>query len=299
MENKLSSTPGLGAWAILLLLSFVWGSSFILIKKSLIAFDPVEVGALRVFITFIAFMPVIIYYRKKINWGDWKKFLAVGVMGSALPSVLFAIAQTQVSSSIAGVLNSITPVFTLIIGVILFNQKAKKNQIIGVAFGFVGALLLLLGDQSHDTNSNLLYGMLVILATVCYAYNVNAIKAWFEDTSPILISAVSFSMLGPLGAVYLFSTTFIEHLTTNEHGWYSLGAIVFLALVGTAISTILFFKLIQDTNAIFGSSVAFVIPIFAVIWGLYDGESFYLIQVLGMLLVLLGIYLIRDKKKKT
>jgi len=298
MEKTPQSSPGLKSWIILLLLSFVWGSSFILIKKSLIAFDPVEVGALRVFITFLAFLPVIYYHRKKINWGDWKKFLAVGIMGSALPSVLFAIAQTEVSSSIAGVLNSITPVFTLIIGVILFKQKTKKNQVIGVAFGFIGALLLLLGDQSNDTSSNLFYGMLVVLATICYAYNVNAIKAWVENTSPIIISAVSFSMLGPLGALYLFSTTFIEHLTTNEYGWYSLGAVLFLALVGTALSTILFFKLIQDTDAIFGSSVAFVIPIFAVLWGLFDGESFYLIQVLGMLLVLLGIYLIRDKKKK-
>lgn len=299
MQENTTSSPSFGSWAILILLSFVWGSSFILIKKSLIAFDPVEVGALRVVITFFAFLPVIMYHRKSIDWGDWKKFLIVGIMGSALPSVLFAIAQTQVSSSIAGVLNSITPVFTLIIGIIMFNQTAKRNQIIGVAFGFVGALLLLLGDQSHDTGTNLLYGMLVVLATICYAFNVNSIKAWFNNTSPIIISAVSFSMLGPLGIIYLLNTSFIEQLTTHEHGWYSFGAVLFLALVGTAISTILFFKLIQDTNAIFGSSVAFVIPIFAVLWGLFDGESFYLIQLIGMLLVLLGVYLIRDKKKKT
>lgn len=298
MEKTSYNSPSLSSWFVLILLSFIWGSSFILIKKALIAFDPVEVGAMRVFITFLAFMPVIIHQRKKINWSDWKKFLAVGIMGSALPSVLFAIAQTQVSSSIAGVLNSITPVFTLIIGIVLFKQSAKRNQIIGVAFGFIGALLLLLGDQSNDTQSNLLYGMLIVLATICYAYNVNAIKSWFENTSPLIISAVSFSMLGPLGALYLFSTTFIEHLTTNEYGWYSFGSVLFLALVGTALSTILFFKLIQDTNAIFGSSVAFAIPIFAVLWGIFDGESFYLIQVLGMLLVLLGIYLIREKKQK-
>ena len=299
MQDNTHSSPSLRSWGTLILLSFIWGSSFILIKKSLIAFDPVEVGALRVVITFFAFTPVLLYHRKNINWGDWKKFLAVGIMGSALPSVLFAIAQTQVSSSIAGVLNSITPVFTLIIGVIMFKQQAKKNQIIGVAFGFVGALLLLLGDQSNDTSSNLLYGMLIVLATICYAYNVNSIKAWFNNTSPLIISAVSFSMLGPLGLVYLLSTTFIEHLTMHEHGWYSFGAVLFLALIGTALSTILFFKLVQDTNAIFGSSVAFAIPIFAVMWGLFDGENFYLIQILGMLLVLLGIYLIREKKKMT
>ena len=298
MENHSQSSPNIGSWIVLIFLSFIWGSSFILIKKSLIAFDPIEVGALRVFITFLGFFPVVLYHWNKINWSDWKKFLAVGIMGSALPSVLFAIAQTQVSSSIAGVLNSITPVFTLIIGVLLFQQKTKQNQIIGVGFGFIGAILLLLGDKSNDTSSNISYGMMIVLATICYAYNVNSIKAWFKDTSPIIISAVSFSLLGPICAIYLFSTTFIEHLTTHEYGWHSLAAVIFLALIGTGLATILFFKLIQDTDAIFGSSVAFVIPIFAVLWGLFDGESFYLIQVLGMVLVLIGIYLIREKKKK-
>jgi len=297
MEKTLNRSPSFKNWAVLLLLSFIWGSSFILIKKSLIAFDPVEVGALRVFITFLAFLPVVLYHWKNINFGDWKKFLTVGIMGSALPSVLFAIAQTGISSSITGVLNSFTPVFTLIIGILLFNLSVKRNQIMGVGMGFIGAVLLLLGDQSNDTQSNFFYGVIAMLATLCYAYNGNAIKAWFSNTSPLIISAVSFSMLGPIAAVYLFSTTFIEHLTTHEYGWNSLAAVVFLALVGTALSTIIFFKLIQDTDAIFASSVAFVIPIFAVLWGLIDGESFYFLQVLGMLLVLLGIYLIREKKK--
>lgn len=220
-------------------------------------------------------------------------------MGSALPSVLFAIAQTEVSSSIAGVLNSITPVFTLILGVVIFRQKAKQRQILGVICGFIGALLLLLGDQSNDMSLNLLYGLLIILATACYAYNVNAVKSWFSNTTPLIISAVSFSLLGPIAIIYLLSFGTFEQLTTHEYAWYSLGAVAVLALVGTALSTIIFFKLIQETNAIFGSSVAFAIPIFAVLWGLYDGEQFYLIQLFGMFAVLIGIYLIRDKKSKT
>lgn len=296
--NEQNSSVGLRSWLVLILLSMIWGSSFILIKKSLIAFNPIEVGALRVCLTFLAFFPVIIYHRKKIDWTLWKKFLAVGIIGSALPSLLFAIAQTKVSSSIAGVLNSITPVFTLIIGIAMFGAKAKKEQIIGVFFGFVGAMLLLLGDKSTGTSSNLLYGFLVILATICYAFNVNAIKAWFTNTSPTIISAVSFSLLGPIAAVYLLTNDFIPHLTQHEYGWYSFAASTFLALIGTALSTILFFKLIQDTNTLFASSVAFAIPIVAVMWGLYDGESFFVVQLFGMFAVLIGIYLIREKKSK-
>ena len=295
-ENK--SSRNLNSWLILLLLSFVWGSSFILIKKALIAFNPIEVGAARVLFTFLAFLPVIIYKNKQIDWSRWKKFLVVGIFGSALPSILFAIAQTEVSSSIAGVLNSMTPVFTLIIAVILFGQKVKQAQVLGVIFGFIGALLLLLGDKSTDMSLNLMYGFLIILSTLCYAYNVNIVKSWFDDTPPLIISSVSFSMLGPVAAIYLFSNDFVTHITEHEFGWYSLAAVAFLALVGTALSTILFFKLIQDTDAIFGSSVAFIIPIFAVLWGLFDGEGFYLIQLFGMFAVLIGIYMIRDKKSK-
>lgn len=294
--EKQKKLVGLNSWLILVLLSFVWGSSFILIKKSLIAFSPLEVGALRVLLTFMAFSPVVFYYRKKIDWSHWKKFLAVGFFGSALPSVLFAVAQTEVSSSIAGVLNSITPVFTLIMAVTLFNQKAKSKQILGVVFGFIGALLLLLGDQNNDTSSNLLYGFLIILATASYAFNVNAVKAWFDNTSPIIISAVSFSMLGPVAAIYLGTTDIAAQIVLHEYGWNSLAACAILALIGTGLSTILFFKLVQDTNAVFASSVAFAIPIFAVLWGLYDGEGFYLLQLFGMFAVLIGIYLIREKK---
>ena len=296
MKDK-SSTIGFGNYLILLLLSFIWGSSFILIKKALIAFNPIELSALRVFLTFLAFLPIIIYHRKNIDWSLWKKFLAVGVLGSALPSILFAVAQTEVSSSIAGVLNSLTPVFTLIMAVLLFGQKVKRAQIIGVLFGFIGALFLLLGDQSNDTTANFLFGLLIIAATLCYAFNGNIIKSWFENTPAIIISSVSFSLLGPLAGIYLLSNQFIDHMASHEYAWKSLAAVAFLAVVATAISTILYFKLIQDTDAIFGSSVAFVIPIFAVMWGLFDGEGFYITQLFGMFAVLLGIYLIREKNK--
>lgn len=296
LMNEVQKPLGANAWLILLLLSFIWGSSFILIKKSLLVFTPLEIGALRVVITSLAFLPVIVLNFKKIDWTKWKKFLIIGIIGSALPSILFALAQTKVSSSVAGVLNSMTPVFALIFGVVIFKTKVSSKQIAGVFIGFLGATLLLLGDRNAEPSLNFMYGLLIILATISYAYNANAVQSWFKQTSPVIISSVSFSLLGPFALMYVLSQGIIERVPNHEYGWYSLGAVAFLALVGTALSTIIFFKLIQDTSALFGSSVAFVIPIFAVFWGMFDGETFFLLQVCGMLAILGAIYLIREKK---
>ncbi len=299
MDSSEQNTSKIGtkAYLTLGLLSIIWGSSFILIKKSLVVFDPIEVGAARVCFTFVAFFPVIISKFNQIDWTKWKKFILVGIFGSALPSLLFAIAQLKVSSSIAGILNSTTPLFTLILGIILFNQKAKRHQIIGVIFGFIGALILLLGDGGAASLGNLAFGSLILLATLSYAFNVNSIAVWFQDTPALIISAVSFSMLGPLAGLYLLFSGFYTDLTTHPEGYQAFAALAFLALIGTGLATILFFKLVQDTSALFGSSVAYTIPIVAVIWGIVDGEQFYLLQLIGLFAILIGIYLIREKKK--
>lgn len=290
-----SKSPNLKSVGILILLSIIWGSSFILIKKALIAFKPVDVGLLRIVLTMLTFIPVIIIKRQEINWKKWKLFLLVGLTGSGLPAVLFAVAQTQVSSSVAGVLNSMTPVFTLIIGFVLFKKKIIKYQVFGIVFGFAGALLLLLGDQSTSLSVNLAYGSLVILATIMYAFNANAINAFFHDTKPIIISAVSFSLLGPASLVYLMFSGFFTDLMTHEHAIYSFSSVLFLAVIGTGICTVIFFKLLQDTDAVFASSVAFIIPIVALFWGIFDGEQLYISQLAGVLAVLIGIYLIKKK----
>jgi len=296
-NEELSPKIGAKAYVTLGFLSIIWGSSFILIKKSLVVFDPVEVGAARVCFTFLAFSPVILIKFKQIDWSKWKKFILVGIFGSALPSLLFAIAQLKVSSSIAGILNSTTPLFTLILGILLFKQKARSHQIIGVVFGFIGALILLLGDGSSTMYGNLAFGSLILLATLSYAFNVNSIAVWFNDTPPIIISAVSFSMLGPLAGAYLAYSDFYQDLTTHPDGYSAFAALAFLALIGTGLATIIFFKLVQDSSALFASSVAYTIPIVAVIWGIVDGEQFYILQLMGLFSILIGIYLIREKKR--
>ncbi len=294
-DEEKAKAKSFGVWSTLILLAMVWGSSFILIKKALIAFMPLEVAALRVFSTFVGFIPILFIKWGEIDWKEWKYFLFVGLSGSAIPAFLFAIAQTKVNSSVAGVLNGLTPIFTLIIAFFIFKEKIKSNAVFGIIMGFVGASMLILGGDNTGGTTNILYALLIVFATVFYALNVNVIKAHFNQMNPVIISAVSFSLLGPLAGIYLFASDFIPHLTGHEYGWYSLVAVVILGVVGTGLATVLFFKLVQETDAVFASSVAFMIPVVAILWGIFDGESFVLLQLLGLMLVLTGIYLIRGK----
>lgn len=281
------------SWLVLVLLSIVWGSSFILIKKALIVFSPLQVAGLRVFLSSLAFLPIVLYLFSEIDWSKWKYFLAVGLTGSAIPAVLFSTAQTQISSSLAGVLNSLTPLFTLILGVWFFKKEIIKFQVIGIIVGFIGASFLILGGESGEIRGNIMYGSLIVLATIFYALNANAIHVFFDKTRPIIISSLSFSLLGPVAGIYLYFSGFFGLMTSHEYGYNAFAAVCFLALVGTVIATVIFFQLIKDTGPIFSSSVAFLIPMVALAWGLFDGETIYFLQGIGMCAILMGIYLIR------
>jgi drug/metabolite transporter (DMT)-like permease len=288
--------PSTYAFLVLALLSIVWGSSFILIKKALIAFDPLVLGALRVSVSSIAFFPFIIYYRKQIPWKLWKVFAVVGLTGSGIPSFMYAIAQTEVDSSVSGLLNSLSPIFALIIGALFFKVSLNAGKVSGVVLGFLGASLLMVAGSSIQIGGNPWYGLFIVVGTLCYGTSVNVVKEYFQDIRSILVSAASFFMIGPPAIGYLFFTDFGEVMMTHEHAWYSLGAVLLLSLVGTVISTIIFYRLVQMSNAIFASSVAFTIPIIALFWGWVDGENLGVYHFLGMGMILMGVVLIRKNQ---
>lgn len=291
IENKTFLSIG-----ILLLLSLIWGSSFILIKKSLVAFDWTQVAALRMSVTMICFLPFVISNIKKVK--SRKIFIGILLMalfGNALPAFLYPIAQTQIDSSLAGILNASTPIFTLLIGAILFNILPTRNKVIGVIIGIVGASLLILYGQEHKVGANNLYGLFIVAATVCYGVSSNAIKEYLQDVPPITTSSVAFIIVGPLGLIYLFTTDFIEIMQTNENAWMSLASVSTLALMSTAIGTLLFIKLVQMTSAVFSSMVSYLAPIVAITFGFLDGEMITYWHFIGIILILFGIYLARNK----
>lgn len=285
------------AYSILIFLSLIWGTSFILIKKALITFDPVEVACMRISISAIAFTPLLIWQLKNIDWSKWKFFLLIGLTGSGIPAFMYAIAQTQISSTMSGVLNSLTPIFTLIVSILVYKNPFNLNKIQGVILGFVGAAILFILGDSGDVANNQWYGLFVVFGTFCYGFSSNIVQHNLVGIRSLIISAVSFCMIGPPAIAYLFTTDIITDITTHPYGYQSLAAIAFLALVGTVMSSILFYYLVQVTDAVFGSTVAFIMPIVAIIWGVIDGEIFLLTDLIGMALILGGVYLIKKKKK--
>lgn len=277
--------------AILIFLTVVWGCSFILIKKSLLAFSPVQLACMRLGIAAIAFSPLIVKYRREIDWSKWKKFLAIGITGSGLPAFLFFIAQTEISSSVSGLLNSLTPIWTFLIGIFIFRLAFHKLQMWGVILGFLGAAILILLGDKHVLGGNPWYAILPVIATVCYAASVNMVQAFFKDTKPVIISSVSFFLTGVPLLIYLFTTDVINRFQHHPDALYSLSAVATLSIFGTFISSILFYMLVQRTSAVFGSTVTYLMPIVALFWGFLDGETISILHFIGMGLILLGVYI--------
>lgn len=283
-------------WLILVLLSFVWGSSFILMKKGLISFSGIQVGSLRIAIAFLVFLPFALQRLKRIPKQKLKSIAAVGLVGSFLPAFLYAIAQTKLDSAPTGILNSLTPLTTYLWGIFVFGQEKNRTRFIGIGIGLIGAAILIIEPQAKlGINA---YALFVVLATIFYGLSANIAKKDLQDVKSRDITAVSFMFVGLPAIFILFSTDFLLVMNTDQHAWKSVGYIAILSIVGTAFALILFWKLIQRTDAIFGSLTTYIIPVVAIIWGLLDGEQLYLHQYLGFFLIIFSVFLVKAKTKK-
>ena len=282
-------------WLALILLAIIWGSSFILIKKSLEHLTPIQVGTGRLLIAGLALLPFGIRKISLIKPESWKFLAIVGIMGSGIPAILFAVAQKTLESSIAGMLNSMVPFFTLILGYTIFKIDVTKSQIYGVLVGLIGAILLL--SNGFQVNSNqIIPGLLVLLATICYATSVNTVKKYLSQYGSKLISSISIGMAGLCSGIYFFAFTPIENIDFSNQGHLmSITALIGLALFGTAGALLVFNMLIRYVSAIYASSVTYLIPIVAIMWGVYDGEQLSIWHYGGMCAIFLGVYLVNKK----
>jgi drug/metabolite transporter (DMT)-like permease len=280
-------------WTILIVLSIVWGSSFILMKRGLDAFSSGEVAALRIAIAFLFLLPLMAkHYRIDLR-RYWKGLLIMGIFGNFLPAFLFTKAETQISSSLAGMLNALTPLFAVIVAVVWLKVKPSTIKVVGVIVGFVAANCLILFETGEHVFRNFSYGFLVLVATFFYAISANGIKKYLHDISSVKATLWAFCFTGPMALIYLFGFTgFVENLRTHPLALPSLGYIAILAIVGTALSVILYNMLIKKAGVIFASSCTYLIPIVAMLWGLFDGESVNSAQVLSMGAVIMSVYLI-------
>lgn len=282
----------------LIFLSLIWGSSFILMKRGLESYPPQEIAALRLFLVFVVLLPSTIKHFKALKPSNRWAFLAVGIFGSALPYYLFVTAQTEISSSLSGILNSLTPLFTLIFALVFFKEKIRPISMVGVTLGLIGAVGLIYFSAEHEVaQSFTVYMLLPVIASACYGINVNIIKSRLQNIDPVAVTALSFALIGPFAGVYLFGVSdFVKHFQ-EPNGLQNFGYISILAVVGTAMAVLIFNMLIKETTALFASSVTYLIPIVAIVWGVIDGEEFNLIQLVFAGLILGGISLIKSKKK--
>ena len=292
---KKIDTP-LGHWTLLLILSTVWGSSFILMKRGLDAFSFEQVAALRLFLAFI-FLAILgrKFYTGLPKNKLWPLFLT-GIIGNGIPAFLFTKSETFLDSGIVGILNVLTPLFTLFIGLFFFKMKVKLVNYLGIVIGLSGTIYLLLPDIQELNEKVLLYSLMVIGATVCYGLSTHIIKSHLHNLSSVQVTTLAFTFIGPWAGVYLFSGDFIEVMQTHPKAWASLGYTAILAIIGSAICVIIFNKLIKMTGALFATSCTYIIPIVAILWGVLDNEVITSHHISGFLIILGGVYLVNKRQ---
>jgi len=284
-------------WIFLIVLSLIWGSSFILIKKSLLGLSPLQVGALRILFAAVALVVVGYKTLKGISKNSWKWIAISGFLGTFFPAFFFAFAETEIDSTVTSILNSITPIMTLIIGSIGFAIQFSKRQLLGVIIGLLGSLLLIWTGADVNPNQNYNYALFVLMACVCYAFNVNIIKKHLQHVPALGIAAGNFVVLFiPALIVLVYSGFFTQGLFQTEAVYPSLGYVLLLALLGTGVSKVMFNKLVQISSPVFSTSVTYTIPIVALMWGYLDGERFTAIQFLASLIILAGVLLSNKRK---
>jgi len=283
-------------WFYLIILSLVWGSSFILMKKSLLGLTPIQVGALRIVITAVFLLLIGFKSVLKINKRHWYYLMLNGVIGNFFPVFLFAFAIEHIDSAIASILNGLTPLNTLIFGAVIFGFGFKRNQLIGVLVGLLGTVMLILKGAEINPSQNYAYAGLILFATVCYALNVNIIKKYLHDLDALSITVGNFIILLVPALIVLWFSNFFTTFEFTETGTSSLIYITILSIFGTGLAKILFNKLIKISTPIFSSSVTYLIPIVAICWGVFDGEKITLYQFVSGLIILFGVYLVNKAK---
>lgn len=281
-------------WGIFLLLSLTWGSSFILMKLGLEAFTPYQVASIRMISGGLAMLPFFFRYIRETPKGKIPIIILSGLLGNGIPAYLFCIAETKIDSSLAGMLNSFTPVFALLFGLVIFRATVTKRQLGGLAIGFVGVICLFLA-KGIDTNAYWYYGFFVVVATACYGLNIVLVHHYLKGFASLQLVAISLFFMMLFASPVLLLSNFHTVFNGDSTAWVSLGASMALGILGTSVASILFYQLIRSAGAIFASMVTYGLPIVAIGWGLAAGELVNMLQVLCLVLIMGGVYMVNRK----
>jgi drug/metabolite transporter (DMT)-like permease len=285
-------------WLFLIILSLIWGSSFILIKKSLIGLSPIQLGALRIVISGLILFTAGFNRLKSQSKRTLKWIAVTGFLGTFFPAFLFAYAITEIDSAVASILNSLVPLNTILIGFIVFQIFSSRRQIIGVVIGLFGTFLLISNGATINPQQNYWFTILVIIATINYAISVNIIKRHLQNVPALTIAVGNFvAIIIPAFIVLILDGFFTTEVIQSPNLKMALFYVVLLSIFGTALAKIMFNKLVQISTPVFASSVTYLMPIIAVMWGLLDGEVFSLWQGIATGFILWGVYLSNYNRK--
>jgi drug/metabolite transporter (DMT)-like permease len=278
-------------WGLFVLLSFIWGSSFILMKEGLKELNAYEVAAMRMLSAGVILLPFALKGFQQVDKKSMGFVLLTGVLGSFIPAILFCVAETKIDSALAGMLNSLTPLCVIVIGILFFRSKTQWQKIAGVVVGFAGMVLLFLSQQSAAQETNLFYAMLVFIATLCYGINVNVLSKYLQHIPSLQIAAIAFVALIIPSLLVLWMNGFFSHSFNNASVIRAISASAVLGIFGTAIASVLFYVLMKRAGALFASMVTYGIPFVAVFFGVLAGETVTTLQIVGLLIILSGVYI--------
>lgn len=285
-------------WLYLFLLSLIWGSSYILIKRGLVGLSPIELGSARIVISTVFLLVLGFNSLSGLSRYHWKWLIITGFLGTFFPSFFFAFAQLHIDSSVAAILNSLTPIFTVLVGITLFATRMLARQYFGVVLGFVGSLGLVWGGAQINPNQPIGYILLIISASMCYAINIHFLKHKLSAVSPMAMTLGNFIAILPPALIMLFFSDFFSfQKLQNPEVITSLGYVATLAFFGTAIAKVMFNRFVKMASTVFVSSVTYTLPIVALFWGTLDGEKISSYQLLSTVVILVGVSLAHKKNK--
>lgn len=283
-------------WFYFALLSLVWGSSFILIKKALLGLSPLQLGGLR--IVFASGFLFVIGFKslREIKRHDWKWILTAGFLSSFFPPFLFALAQTEIDSGVTSIFNSLAPLLTTLVGAILFGVLITRRQVFGVFIGLLGTVALIVAGAEFNPDQNYWYAIFIIASALGYAFNINIIKKHLSHLSPLAVTTGSFGVVVVPAMVLVGFSGFFNDVWDNAQMHTALWYLLVLALLGTAVANIFFNKLIHASSPVFAASVTYTIPLVAILWGVWDREKMNIYQLIGGAIILLGVYLVNRRR---
>ncbi|MDP4169506.1 MAG: DMT family transporter [Bacillota bacterium] len=285
-------------YSALIVLSLIWGTSFLFIKILLESFDPYAVVFGRSLFGALILLMIVLVKKEKLAIKNIPKrpLLFVALMNNVIPWLFICTSETKISSGLASIINATTPIWTLVIGFFIFSAKLRKNQWVGVLVGFIGIFILSEIRPGNYFSDNLLGVVLMSCATFCYGMGSHLTKKYLANLSILEISfyTLAMSTVISFAVMLMVSPKSVPEFLHISLLWPFFG----LGALGSGIAYLLYYFLVQKGGPEFSSLVTYLAPVSAILWGaLLLKETIHLTMILGLGVIFLGVYISSFKMK--